>query len=147
MGKQNRLALPDDWCEFAHPDSKCDCDHARIQAELEVELHPYHPFYGRKLRVIAHATGTDDVLCTHSDESGRYSIIHLTWGGRPELGTCPTIDFDGDWSGVCRYFGYIADVLNRVAEEERLGVREPMTTLGTSSRPIVIRRNEQNDVE
>lgn len=98
---------------------------------------------------MAHATGTDDVRCAHTDESGRYSIIHLTWGRRPELGACPTIDFDfdGDWHDVCRYFGHVTDVLDRVAEDERLGRREPMTTTGTPSRPVVIRCNKQNDVE
>ena len=106
MEKQNNLTLPEDWCEFARPQSKCDFDHARVQAELEIELHPAHPFHGCKLKVIAHAIGNDDVLCANPEEPGRYSIIHLTWRGGAEIGNCPTIDFDGDWKGVCRYFGF-----------------------------------------
>lgn len=106
MGKQDDLSLPEDWCEFARPHSECDYDHARAQTELEIELHPAHPFNGYKLKVIAHATGNDDVLCAHTEESGRYSIIHLTWRGAAEIGSCPTIDFDGDWNGVCRYLGF-----------------------------------------
>ncbi|WGY71227.1 hypothetical protein KEC55_29990 [Burkholderia cepacia] len=147
MEQQNGFTLPEDWCEFEHPHSECDLDHARIQAELDVELHPDHPFHGRKLMVMAHALSNDDVLCAHTDESGRYSIIHLTWRGGPELGACPTIDFDGDRNEVCRYFGFVSDVLDRIAEDERLGLREPMTATGTPSQPVMIRYSEQGDAE
>jgi len=87
---------PDWWCNFNSSHPECDVEHAKIQAELEIEIHPEHPFYGRKLKVIAHAMGNDDVLCTHVDDPKRYSVLHLTWAGRPELGSCPTIDFDGN---------------------------------------------------
>ncbi|WP_175911457.1 hypothetical protein [Burkholderia metallica] len=70
------------WCNFDAHSSECDADHARIRAELETEIHPAHPFYRRRLEVVAHALGCDDVLCTHVDEPGRYSVLHLTWGGR-----------------------------------------------------------------
>ncbi|MCA8022463.1 hypothetical protein [Burkholderia metallica] len=92
------------WCNFDARSPECDTDHARIQAELETEIHPAHPFYRRRLEVVAHALGCDDVLCTHVDEPGRYSVLHLTWGGRPEIGSCPTIDFDGDRQAGAKYF-------------------------------------------
>ncbi|WP_175779417.1 hypothetical protein [Burkholderia anthina] len=113
MKQQINLMLPEDWCRFMQPDPECGCDHERMQVELEIELHSGHPFHGRKLTVIAHATGNDDVLCAHAEELGRYSIIHLTWRGSPELGDCPTIDFDGDWDDVSRYFGFITKVQDR----------------------------------
>ncbi|MGC3023589.1 hypothetical protein ACPUER_00280 [Burkholderia sp. DN3021] len=147
MEQQNNLTLPEDWCEFARPHSECDFDHERMQAELETELHSSHPFHGYKLKVIAHATGNDDVLCAHTEESGRYSIIHLTWRGGAELGNCPTVDFDGDWNDICHYFGVITSELAQVAEDEHLGLRKPMTKAGASSQPVVIRYNEQNDIE
>lgn len=147
MEKQNNLTLPEDWCEFSRPHLECDFDHTRMQAELEIELHPGHPFHGYKLKVIAHAISNDDVLCAHTEESGRYSIIHLTWRGRAEIGSCPTIDFDGDWNSVCRYFGFVTKVLAQVAEDERLGLRKPMTKAGTSSQPVVTRYNEQDGIE
>lgn len=104
--KPDQAPGADGWCRFDDPSRECDTHHARIQAELEIEIHPEHPFYRRNLKVIAHALGCDDVICTHVDEPGRYSVLHLTWGGRPEIGTCPTIDFDGDRHGVARYFDY-----------------------------------------
>ncbi|OXJ28393.1 hypothetical protein CFB82_32830 [Burkholderia sp. HI2714] len=104
--KPDQAPDADGWCRFDDPSRECDTHHARIQAELEIEIHPEHPFYRRNLKVIAHALGCDDVICTHVDEPGRYSVLHLTWGGRPEIGTCPTIDFDGDRHGVAQYFDY-----------------------------------------
>ncbi|WP_133117940.1 hypothetical protein [Burkholderia ubonensis] len=147
MEHERNVSLPEDWCEFAHPHSECDVDHTRVQAELDIEIHPDHPFHGRALTVLAHAKGNDDVLCAHNDEPGRYSFIHLTWSGRPELGNCPTIDFDGDWNGVLGYFGYVDQVLAQIAEDERVGRRQPVTMAGTCSRPVVIRYSERNDID
>ncbi|MFF8742995.1 hypothetical protein [Streptomyces californicus] len=96
--------LGDDWCDVtADRAEDCDLDHLALAAELSTEVHPAHPFFGTALEVIAHRLSNDDVLCRHRATPSRYSILHLTWSHREEIGGCPTIDADGEWRDIVAY--------------------------------------------
>ncbi len=96
--------LGDDWCDVtADRAEDCDLDHLALAAELSTEVHPAHPFFGTALEVIAHRLTNDDVLCRHRATPSRYSILHLTWSHREEIGGCPTIDADGEWRHIIAY--------------------------------------------
>ncbi|MYW76524.1 hypothetical protein GTY38_00065 [Streptomyces sp. SID8369] len=96
--------LGDDWCDVtADRAEDCDLDHLALAAELSTEVHPAHPFFGTALEVIAHRLTNDDVLCRHRASPSRYSILHLTWSHREEIGGCPTIDADGEWRHIIAY--------------------------------------------
>lgn len=96
--------LGDDWCDVtADRAEDCDLDHLALAAELSTEVHPAHPFFGTALEVIAHRLTDDDVLCRHRATPSRYSILHLTWSHREEIGGCPTIDADGEWRHIIAY--------------------------------------------
>ncbi|MBK0375291.1 hypothetical protein I3215_20720 [Streptomyces sp. RB110-1] len=96
--------LGDDWCDVtADRAEDCDLDHLALAAELSTEVHPAHPFFGTALEVIAHRLTNDDVLCRHHATPSRYSILHLTWSHREEIGGCPTIDADGEWRHIIAY--------------------------------------------
>ncbi|MFD8585299.1 hypothetical protein ACFV2A_20645 [Streptomyces californicus] len=96
--------LGDDWCDVtADRAEDCDLDHLALAAELSTEVHPAHPFFGTALEVIAHRLTNDDVLCRHRATPSRYSILHLTWSHREEIGSCPTIDADGEWRHIIAY--------------------------------------------
>ncbi|MFD3794373.1 hypothetical protein [Streptomyces californicus] len=96
--------LGDDWCDVtADRAEDCDLDHLALAAELSTEVHPAHPFFGTALEVIAHRLTNDDVLCRHRAAPSRYSILHLTWSHREEIGGCPTIDADGEWRHIIAY--------------------------------------------
>ncbi len=96
--------LGDDWCDVtADRAEDCDLDHLALAAELNTEVHPAHPFFGTALEVIAHRLTNDDVLCRHRAAPSRYSILHLTWSHREEIGGCPTIDADGEWRHIIAY--------------------------------------------
>ncbi|MFE9458952.1 hypothetical protein [Streptomyces californicus] len=96
--------LGDDWCDVtADRAEDCDLDHLALAAELSTEVHPAHPFFGTALEVIAHRLSNDDVLCRHRANPSRYSVLHLTWSHREEIGSCPTIDADGEWQDIVAY--------------------------------------------
>jgi hypothetical protein len=71
-----------------------------LHAELLRELPPGHLLFGRRGKLIATRGGTDDVLFQHSDEPGRFTVVHLTWLGRQEIDAQhPWVEFDGDFAG------------------------------------------------
>lgn len=108
--------LGDDWCAFDAPDDACEIDHSQIPRELATELHDGHAFFGVALHVIAHRLTDDDVLCKHDTApgvvTGRYSIVHLTWSGRAEIGACPTVDADGPWAAIADYEAAVATAID-----------------------------------
>ncbi|WP_328865704.1 hypothetical protein [Streptomyces sp. NBC_00304] len=142
MKEPDRLAeLGDDWCDLSEGSDlteECDRDHVSLSRELRTEVHPAHPFFGAALEVIAHRWSNDDVLCRHLDTPARYSIIHLTWSKREEIGSCPTIDADGEWSHILAYEDGIDAALSAAEALEQDGRRAPMGPAGTASRPITV---------
>ncbi|MGN5633019.1 hypothetical protein [Streptomyces sp. AC154] len=128
-------ALGDDWCDMAEG---CGLDHTALSRELRTEVHPAHPFFGAALEVIAHRWSNDDVLCRHRDTPARYSILHLTWSGREEIGGCPTIDADGEWVHIVAYENGVDAALSAAEVLEQDGRRTPMGPAGTPSPPIVV---------
>ncbi|ARF63442.1 hypothetical protein B1H20_20220 [Streptomyces violaceoruber] len=108
--------LGDDWCDVtADRAEDCDLDHLALAAELSTEVHPAHPFFGTALEVIAHRLTNDDVLCRHRATPSRYSILHLTWSHREEIGGCPTIDADGEWRHIIAYENAVDAALSGAA--------------------------------
>ncbi|KOU05207.1 MULTISPECIES: hypothetical protein [Streptomyces] len=108
--------LGDDWCDVtADRAEDCDLDHLALAAELSTEVHPAHPFFGTALEVIAHRLTNDDVLCRHRATPSRYSILHLTWSHREEIGGCPTIDADGEWRHIIAYENAVDAALSESA--------------------------------
>ncbi|WP_420168162.1 hypothetical protein [Streptomyces violaceoruber] len=108
--------LSDDWCDVtADRAEDCDLDHLALAAELSTEVHPAHPFFGTALEVIAHRLTNDDVLCRHHATPSRYSILHLTWSHREEIGGCPTIDADGEWRHIVAYENAVDAALSESA--------------------------------
>lgn len=108
--------LGDDWCDVtADRAEDCDLDHLALAAELSTEVHPAHPFFGTALEVIAHRLTNDDVLCRHHATPSRYSILHLTWSHREEIGGCPTIDADGEWRHIVAYENAVDAALSESA--------------------------------
>ncbi|WP_203654971.1 hypothetical protein [Actinocatenispora rupis] len=100
----NGSGVPDWWCAVDAPAPGCtDPPHPAYGAELAAEVHPGHPLHGVDVTVVAHALGSDDILCRHVAEPDRYAVVHLTWSGRPEVGSCPTVDCDGTWADIREY--------------------------------------------
>lgn len=137
QGTGRVASLGDDWCDMSEG---CDLDHTALPRELRTEVHPAHPFFGSALEVIAHRRTNDDVLCHHLDTPARYSILHLTWSRREEIGSCPTIDADGEWPHIVAYENDVDEALSAAEALERDGRRAPMGPAGTASPPIHVGR-------
>jgi hypothetical protein len=75
--------------------------------ELQREMIPGHLLYGKRIRVIAHRNGaTDDILVTHEGQPRRYTVVHLTCSGGPEIDKDhPRIECDGDYAAFLEYEG------------------------------------------
>ncbi|MFH8881187.1 hypothetical protein [Streptomyces californicus] len=113
------VELGDDWCDVtADRAEDCDLDHLALAAELSTEVHPAHPFFGTALDVIAHRLTNDDVLCRHRATPSRYSVLHLTWSHREEIGSCPTIDADGEWRDIVAHENAVDAALSDAALSE-----------------------------
>ncbi|MEU3222042.1 hypothetical protein ABZ695_02645 [Streptomyces sp. NPDC006976] len=137
MKDTGRVAtLGDDWCDMSEG---CDLDHTALPRELRTEMHPAHPFFGAALEVIAHRRTNDDVLCHHLDTPARFSILHLTWSGREEIGSCPTIDADGEWPHIVAYENDVEEALSAAEALEQAGRRTPMGPAGTPSPPLHVK--------
>jgi hypothetical protein len=55
-----------------------------LSAELYRELCQRHELYGIKVRPIARRQDCDDYLFELLDGSGRFAVVHLTFGQHPE---------------------------------------------------------------
>ncbi len=69
-----------------------------FHAELVREVPPGHLLRGRRVEVVAHRSATDDVLCRHLEEPGRFTVVHLSWRGREEVDErYPFVELDGSF--------------------------------------------------
>ena len=73
------------------------------------------------------------------EDPERFTEVHLTWARQAESFGLPSIECDGKWADFLRLQQAISAVLDSAAEEEQLGLREPMTEAGTPSPPIIVR--------
>jgi hypothetical protein len=72
MGVQRDLYLLSPWIEPYSPDG--------LAAELQREVGPGHPLFGKSARALAVARDRDDVLFEINDGSNvQYAVVHLTW--------------------------------------------------------------------
>ena len=55
-----------------------------FEAELQKELSPNHPLYGRSVIAVAKHLGCDDVLFHVQGGRQPYAVVHLTYGGGAE---------------------------------------------------------------
>ncbi len=113
--------------------------HSGIAEEIAVEVSAEHPLFGVAVEMVAHDVAFDDVLCQHVEDPERFTELHLTWARRAESFGLPSIECDGGWEDFLRLQQAISAVVDSAAEEERLGLREPMTEAGTPSPPIIVR--------
>jgi hypothetical protein len=55
-----------------------------LEAELEKEISPVHPLFGRKAIAVGRRGDCDDVLFFLPDHTFPLAVVHLTWSGRRE---------------------------------------------------------------
>lgn len=92
-GNAGQIALPLGW-EYLDPDEA-----SWRLAELNRELPPGHLLFGIPVETFAERIGDDDTLFRHVGESGRFTVIHLTWIGREEINAeHPWVEFDGTFA-------------------------------------------------
>jgi hypothetical protein len=57
----------------------------KLLLELQREVGPNHPLFGKSARALAVAEDRDDVLFEIAVSGGRkYAVVHLTWSGKQE---------------------------------------------------------------
>jgi len=61
-----------------------------VQRQLEREITPLHPLYGRGATVVGRRIDNDDVVFVLSD--GTFANVHLVWGSGPGPGAFPHQD-------------------------------------------------------
>jgi hypothetical protein len=74
-----------------------------MQRQLHVELTDGHVLDGIAVRVVAHRMGTDDILCWHPHEPLRFTVVHLSWGGKGYDSLHPTVESDGTFDDFLKY--------------------------------------------
>ena len=66
------------WLEPWHSTS------AGLESELEKEISPAHPLFGRKVISVGRRGDRDDVLFFLPDNPFPLAVVHLTWTGKKE---------------------------------------------------------------
>ena len=100
------LPLPVGWLEVTATRA------ANLVRELHLELAPGHLLYQCAVRTVAACGSNDDVLFQHTADLERYTVVHLTYRGKPELDThYPTIVADGSWAEFLRQQQHISNLL------------------------------------
>lgn len=91
--------LPDGWF-YASPEES-----ASFWDELQKELPAGHVLFHKSVKIIAHRNGvSDDVLCKHLDEPGRYTVVHLSWSMKTETNEkFPALTVDGSFEDFQNY--------------------------------------------
>jgi hypothetical protein len=81
------LALLSPWTKPYSPNG--------LVLELNREVGPDHPLFGKTARALAVARDRDDVLFEISDlTTPQYAVVHLTWSGKKERsGKFPWTEF------------------------------------------------------
>ena len=62
-----------------------------LQRQLQLEVTPGHPLWGRNAQVVGRSGANDDVVATTSD--GGFAIVHLVWESSPGDEKCPATSF------------------------------------------------------
>jgi hypothetical protein len=93
------LKLPDGWY------SSDEATKEDLMSELNKELIPGHLLYEKKISIVADRRGgTDDILVAHVNDPDRFTVVHLTWIGGPEISSeIPTVECDGTFSDFLEY--------------------------------------------
>jgi hypothetical protein len=88
----DNLPLPPTWQPLTTDRAKL------LLAELRAELPAGHVLQGVPVHAVAEAVGNDDVLFRHCNDPVRFTVVHLTYRGRPELDArSPAVRVDGSW--------------------------------------------------
>lgn len=93
MPESSAIFLPKGWFWSDQDDRK------HLSAEYALELPPIHPLAGKRVEVVAHRTGNDDILVRCSDMPDHVAVVHLSWLGREETDNHPTVEYIGSFSG------------------------------------------------
>ena len=67
------------WWSTASQDDEF---HRTFNDQLALELSSGHPLFGIDAHVVARRSGCDDALFELLDGTGRYAVVHLTWGSQ-----------------------------------------------------------------
>jgi hypothetical protein len=88
----DKLPLPPTWQPIT-PDRA-----QALLSELRAELTTGHVLHGVPMHAVAEAVNTDDVLFRHCNDPVRFTVVHLTYRGRPEPDAqLPAVRVDGSW--------------------------------------------------
>lgn len=79
------------WSVVERPDLA-----SAYKRELLLELGDGHPLKGLPVVAIGKHDGSDDVLFSVNDGSGRVAVVHLTWAQHPEPLPWPATEFFAD---------------------------------------------------
>jgi hypothetical protein len=88
----DELPLPSGWLPL-------DAGRAKdLLAELRAEVIPGHLLYQVAVHAVAESDHNDDVLFRHCNDPVRFTVVHLTYCGGPEINAHhPTVELDGSW--------------------------------------------------
>lgn len=117
-------AFPEGWRLFDDTSPAADVSRSDVTAEYYREVAPGHPLYGTQIEVVADASGNDDILVRHCDDTERFTVVHLVWSGKPEAFGCPTIEYDGTFEGFVRWEYALYGVLPKGKSAVDIGVDE-----------------------
>ncbi|WP_052733000.1 hypothetical protein [Hymenobacter terrenus] len=93
MNTHERLLLPAYWARPSPSSAR------GLLAELQREVIAGHLLFGVPVRAVAISTGNDDVLFQHVNDPVRFTVVHLTFRGGPEIDAHhPTVGFDGSYA-------------------------------------------------
>lgn len=85
--------LPESWQPVAADRA------AGLLRELRLEVVEGHLLYQCAVRAVAACNSCDDALFQHLAAPERYTVVHLTYRGGPEINAQhPTVEFDGSWA-------------------------------------------------
>jgi hypothetical protein len=85
--------LPTGWFWSTQDEQK------HLAAEYALELPPIHLLAGKRVEVVAHRTGNDDILVRCIDMPDEVAVVHLSWLGRQERDNHPWVEYIGSFSG------------------------------------------------
>jgi hypothetical protein len=81
--------------------------------ELALELSPGHYLKGVPVQAVAKDEASDDALFRHTDEPDLWSVVHLTWIGKPERNPFPAVAFTGTFAEFQKAYRSESDSFTR----------------------------------